>query len=267
LGLSGGVAFVIDPDSRCLLARPDLAEQALEGLVPAARYRPTRPWRCRIGFAPITDEGGDPIGEILFGEAFDLLEEVDGRGWGRARRDGTVGHVDLDLLEPLTVLPIARVATTDARVPLNALMAEADEAEPEHLADFHSFDPDLATAAERLLGASYRLGGRSRAGLDCAGLVQQALFACGHPGPRWADGQARLGRAIAASDRRRGDLVIWLRTDDGPGIWTGHAAIVVDATSLIHASGTHGAVVVEDFVAADGRCRADGLATAVFRRL
>jgi len=267
LGLSGGVAYLIDPDPRCLLARPDLAEQALEGLVPAARYRPTRPWRCRIGFAPITDEGGDPIGEILFGEAFDLLEEADGRGWGRARRDGTVGHVDLDLLEPLTALPVARVATTEAQVPLNALMAEMDEVEAENLADFYRFDPDLATAAERLLGARYRLGGRSRAGVDCAGLVQQALFACGHAGPRRADGQARLGQAIAVHDRRRGDLGVWLRTDDGPGAWTGHAAVVVDAERLIHASSTHGGVVIEAFDVADARCRADGLAAPGFRRL
>lgn len=261
------MALLIDLDPRFLLARPDLAEQALEGLVPATRYRPTVARRCRIGFAPITDEGGDPVGEILFGEAFDLLDEADGQGWGRARRDGTVGFVDLDLMEALEALPVARVATAEAPLPLNSLVIDRDGIEAEHLADLHTFDPDPATAAERLLGASYRLGGRSRAGLDCAGLVQQALFACGRAGPRWADQQARLGQAVDPSDRRRGDLVIWMRLQPGPAAWTGHAAIVTDAATVIHASGSHGSVVLEPFEAVNARCLADGLDAARFRRL
>ncbi|MBN8551671.1 MAG: C40 family peptidase [Caulobacterales bacterium] len=250
------MAFSFDLDPRSLLARPDLAEQALEGLIPAGRYRPTQPKRCRIGFAPITAETGEAIGEILFGEAFDLLDEVDGRGWGRARRDGTVGYVDLDLLESLTELPTARVATTEAPFPLNALVTMADGVAPEDLADFDTFDMDLATVAERLLGAPYRAGGRSRAGLDCAGLVQQALLACGRPAPRWSDLQARLGRETASV--RRGDLIIWVGF---------HTAIASDTDNLIHACPDNRCILVESIAQVDARWRLAGAPNPVFRRL
>jgi len=250
------VAFLTDPDPRFLLARPDLAEQALEGLIPAALYRATRPKRCRIGFAPITNDAGEPVGEILFGEAFDLLDESDGRGWGRARRDGTVGHVDMDLLEPLGSLPVARVATTQASVPLNSLAAEGDGIEPEECADFRVFDTDLAAAAERLLGAPYRSRGRSRAGVDCGGLVQQALLACGQPGPRWSDLQARLGRETPFLGR--GDLIVWVGF---------HAGIATDPEHLIHACPDHQCVRVDSVADCDARWRTAGASAPVLRRL
>lgn len=244
-----------DLDPRFLLARPDLAELALEGLVRADRYAPTVERRCRLAFAPITDVAGEPVGELLHGEAFDILETVEARSWGRARRDGAVGYVDADLLgEPFTVTH--RVATTGASLPLNALVGAEQQIRASELADLRTFDPDLATAAERLLGASYRRRGRSRAGVDCGGLVQQALLACGRPGPRESDLQASLGSPVRAP--LRGDLVIW------PG---SHAGVMVDAGHLIHACPDAGEVVIEPFIAVDRRWRDRGAAAAVFRRL
>ena len=38
-------------------------------------------------------------------------------------------------------------------------------------------DDDMAAVAERYVGAPYLWGGRESLGLDCSGLVQQALFA------------------------------------------------------------------------------------------
>lgn len=249
------MTFAPDLDPRFLLARPDLAELALEGLVRAERYAPTIERRCRYGFAPITNETGETVGELLHGEAFDVLETVEARSWGRARRDGSVGYVEADLLgDPFTITH--RVATTGASLPLNALVGAGHAVRSSELADLRSFDPDLATAAERLLGAPYRRGGRSRAGVDCGGLVQQALLACGRPGPRASDLQAELGARVGAP--LRGDLVVWLGR---------HAGVLVDAGHLIHACPDAGAVVIETFIAVDRRWRDRGAPGAVFRRI
>ena len=101
--------------------------------------------------------------------------------------------------------------------------------------------------------------------LDCAGLVQQALSACGRAAPRYPDQQAELGRAVARTDARRGDLVVWLHDDLGP--WNGHSALLLDADRVLHATGHHGAVVIEPLAEAEARYAADGFRAAVFRRL
>ena len=79
----------------------------------------------------------------------------------------------------------------------------------EHLAPIGGFETDWAAVAERFLGAPYLWGGRESLGLDCSGLVQQALFACGLACPRDADQQAELGQEIGRADfaaRRPGVL-------------------------------------------------------------
>ncbi len=256
------MTFAPDLDPRFLLARPDLAELALEGWVQAERFEAARPMH---GAQPVSDIYGaddERIDQLLAGEGFDVLEVAGDRAWGRARRDGVVGWMALkDLAEGR---PLARYRIAEpGGLPLNALTIDAgDGARP-----VGDFDNDLASVAERLIGARHALGGRSSVETDCAGLVQQALMACGRAAPRWSDQQAKLGDEVQDAERRRGDIVVWLRTGDGPGAWTGHSAIVLDETSVIHASGHHGAVVAEAFAEADARCLADGMARAVFRRI
>lgn len=256
------MTFAADPDPRFLLARPDLAELALEGLVRAGRYGPVRPMH---GAVPVTDllagpGEGERISQLLSGEGFDVLDGVEGWRWGRSRRDGVVGWVAAGDLAEGRPLASHRIAEPGA-LPLNALLTGSAEGAIE----IGRFDGDLVAAAERLLGVAHMPGGRSSAGTDCSGLVQQALMACGRAAPRWSDQQARLGEAVDTP--RRGDLVIWLRAEAGEGAWTGHSALMVDDGRLIHATGHHGAVVHEALSDADARCRAMGLDAPVFRRI
>ena len=102
--------------------------------------------------------------------------------------------------------------------------------------------------AERFLGAPYLWGGRESLGLDCSGLVQAALFACGLACPRDTDQQAGLGREIGRKDLHRGDLVFW----------NGHVAIGLDAERVVHANGYHMAVAIEPLEAAITRIAAPG---------
>ena len=96
--------------------------------------------------------------------------------------------------------------------------------------------------------------------------MQQALLACGLPGPRRSDAQAELGRAVQAEGLRRGDIVVW-RAPPGDHDWTGHSALMTDGQRLIHSTGSRGGVVIEPLAEVEARLVAEGFAPAVFRRL
>lgn len=252
-------------DPRTTLARPDLAEQALEGVVRAAAYRAARPMHCVVAVADIDAlpvAGEAPLDQLIFGEAFDALETAGARVWGQARRDGIVGWIDAAALAEGAPLPTQAVTDTSVDLPLNALLTGAAQPGAAQISDFLD---DPVAVAQALLGAPHRLGGRTPAGTDCSGLVQQALYACGRAGPRYADQQAELGRPVDRSAVRRGDIVVWLNADEGP--WMGHSAFVLDEDRVIHASGAHGAVVIEDLAGAETRYARSGFAGPLFRRL
>ena len=255
-------AATLDP--RTTLARPDLAEQALEGVVRASAFRAVRPMHCAVPVADLHAEavpGEYPIDQLIFGEAFDVLDSRDDRLWGRARRDGVVGWIDAAALAEGAPLPTHRIETVDADLPLNALVSGPVEA----AAAIGAFADDAVAVAEGLLGVPHRLGGRSSRETDCCGLVQQALYACGRVAPRYADQQAELGAGVPMSEVRRGDLVVWLSPGEGP--WNGHAGFMLDADRVLHATGHHGAVVIEVFAEADARHRGADGAEPVIRRL
>ena len=255
---------VINP--RSALARPDLAEQGLDGLVPAAAYRPTTAWHGAGGVCDVfagPQAGAPRISQLLAGEVFDVLDHSGDRLWGRCRRDGVVGWIDQRDLSPGAPLATHRVASVDADLPLNALLVS--DGGDDRLAPIGEFERDPVAVAERLLGRPHALGARSSVSTDCSGLVQQALLACGRPGPRRAADQSELGRAVERAEARRGDLVIWLSPQDPQ--WTGHAGLMLDKDTVLHATGFHGAVVTEPFDAVEARCVADGDQSAVFRRL
>ena len=156
---------------------------------------------------------------------------------------------------PYSLNALAAVEAQEGRL---CKVAGAGWIAAEHLAPIGVFETDLAAVAERFLGAPYLWGGRESLGLDCSGLVQQALFACGLACPRDTDQQAGLGRPIAGNEFGRGDLVFW----------KGHVAIGLDETRIVHANGHHMMVAIEPLATAVSRIAAAdvGLPTA-YRRL
>ena len=246
------VLDLLPPGDR--LARPDLAEQALEGLVHASAYRKTEPMHCRVAVADIVSDGDARIDQLLHGEAFDVLDRANGRVWGRARRDGVVGWVVLDSLSAGAPLATRRVAAVDAVLPLNALVVDtaeglAGELGEADLQPVGDFERDPVAVAERLLGRPHEPGARSSISTDCSGLVQQALLACGRACPRDTDQQeAAFEAEIPRSALRRGDLVFW----------RGHVGMMLDAERMIHANAHHMAVAIEPLDAAIARIDAAG---------
>jgi hypothetical protein len=272
-------------DPRLALARADLAAASLEGVVPAARYAPSRRLTVTAPVAPIfsaPDPASERLDELLYGEVFEALGPAGDWLWGQAKRDGYVGYVAAGGLAPAGA-PTHRVAAirtyafaapsikAPARGPfsLNALVRIEDDAGPfsrsgdggwfhmAHLAPIWAFERDPVGVAERFVGAPYLWGGRTSVGIDCSGLVQQALYACGRAFPRDADLQLAGGREIGRQALSRGDLVGW----------TGHVGMMVDETRLIHANVHHMAVAVEPLAVAIERFEAAGRGPTVFRRL
>ncbi len=102
-----------------------------------------------------------------------------------------------------------------------------------HVAPLTTKDP--ATVAELFLHTPYLWGGDSAFGIDCSGLVQTALTACGIPCPRDSDMQQAAFADIDPATRQRGDLIFW----------KGHVGMLLDADALIHANAHHMAVAIE----------------------
>lgn len=255
------------PDPRTLPARPTFAAQALEGLYRAPEYRAAEPMQAAAPVADLFDDEGNRISQLLFGEAFDVLDRDGDRVWGQCRRDGVVGWTAADALIDAAGTPSHRVASVGGALPFNALVdATQGLVGDAALAPLGDFEPGLADVAEGLLGTPHALGARSDRETDCAGLVQTCLIACGRAAPRWSDGQAEIGRAVGLPELRRGDLAIWPHPIGGPG-WSGHSAVIVAPGALIHASGRAGSVVIEALSDVDERQRAEGFDAPVFRRL
>lgn len=116
-------------------------------------------------------------------------------------------------------------------------------------------DPEaLSRALRGLVGAPYRPGGTTAAGLDCSGLVQRAVRALGVVLPRHSTDQLALAAAPARALGEPGDLVfLW-----GAGEAPCHVGVVLRGArpgerTLVHASSRRGVVIEEPLAAALAR--------------
>ncbi|WP_372425446.1 C40 family peptidase [Salinarimonas chemoclinalis] len=263
-------------DRRLTLARPDLADAALEGIVPAARY--LVPTRRRVR-APLVDLRPQPRldagidTQALMGEAVDVLDvDEEGFAFGRLARDGYVGWLSADALAdpepapthrvaalrtflypgPSMKLPVAGWLSLGAEVNVDEIRGDFGRApgagwlHMPHLAGRGAPpEPDFVAVAERFLHTPYLWGGVSSLGLDCSGLVRAALHAAGRACPRDTDMQeAALGETLPENaPLARGDLVFW----------KGHVGIMRDGETLLHANGHHMTVASEPLAEASSR--------------
>src|SRR6202451_1588065 len=228
-------------DPRLTPARADLAAKHLEGEVKAARYVEGRLYEATERRAPRRGEPRPdaPLEtEALKGERVTIYDaNGEGWAWGQLAADGYVGWLPENALAPPGAAPTHKVAALRTLVfpgpsiklpplealPLGARLAIARFEDrmavtqsgafvpAAHLAPLDHNETDFVAVAERFLGAPYLWGGKTALGLDCSGLVQVALTACGISCPRDSDMQeAALGAPVAATnDLKRGDLIFW----------------------------------------------------------
>jgi cell wall-associated NlpC family hydrolase len=277
-------------DPRVTPARPDLAAAHLRGQVQAARFvegtefevlDPVAPVRR----SPVPDAALET--EALKGERVIIYDQDgEGWGWGQLHADRYVGWLPMNALRVPGAPPTHQVAVLrtilfpgrsikaqpveglplGCRLAINgddgelARLASGGFVPARHLAPLDAAAPDFVAVAERFIGVPYLWGGKTSLGIDCSGLVQVALTACGIVCPRDSDMQRALGTAVAAGDfaaLRRGDLVFW----------KGHVAVMRDAATLLHANAFHMAVAAEPVREAVERIGASGSEIVAVKRL
>jgi cell wall-associated NlpC family hydrolase len=274
-------------DPRLTLARDGLADARLQGVLTADRFVAVRRGQAVIPAAALRaapDLRAEQLDQVLYGEVFEQLDARGGFVLGQAARDGYVGWVEAAALSDEVTTPTHWVSAlrayafaepsikAPARGPLslNALVTIVEETETlardarvgwiakAHLKPIGETLADPAAIALGHLGAPYLWGGRESLGLDCSGLVQQALLACGRACPRDSDQQQALGLAAPEGPLARGDLVFW----------KGHVAMMLGAERMVHANAFHMAVAVEPLTEARARIASRGGGEPIaFRRL
>jgi cell wall-associated NlpC family hydrolase len=92
---------------------------------------------------------------------------------------------------------------------------------------------EVIKTAKSYLGTKYRYGGCSKHGLDCSGFVKIVFKKHGKKLPRTSRKQASVGKHIAKSSLKMGDLVFF-SSRKTKGI--AHVGIFIGGGKFIHAS-------------------------------
>ncbi|QND49196.1 C40 family peptidase [Rhizobium lusitanum] len=262
-------------DRRLHAYRPDLAEASLRGKVEAERFVEGVSAQVVvpvIALRPQPDLARGIDTELLLGEDVMVFERKDGWAWVKAVSDGYVGYLPEDaikegltapthivvpqrtflysepeLRKPYTdVLSMGsrlRVAgTAEARGNHYVVLEDGTAVFAKHVQPIGYNDGgDYVDVAAKFMETPYLWGGRSGLGIDCSSLIQLALLMTGRAAPRDSDMQAAgLGEPIAREELKRGDFVFW----------KGHAAVMEDLETIIHANGHTMTVARENFAAA-----------------
>ena len=258
-----------------------VAHLSLRGQVTAERFGEGEALRLVV---PLADLLRAPFGprdrQLVLGEGFLVLDRENFHAFGFAEKDGYCGWLAETALglapDPSHFVASSgthayaepRVQAAETLLPAGALVTVTGStgkfAETNlghvpalHLRAIGDWLDDPVAVAEQFLGTPYLWGGNSRAGIDCSGLVQRALLACGIACPGDSDLQEALGTEIAAdAPLHRGDLLFW----------RGHVALVVDAQNLIHANGHSMSVAHEGIAACIARVQAQGGGAVTHRR-
>lgn len=258
-------------DRRLTPATDRVALESLRGVLARPDYTPGTPARLIV---PLADLLASPCGrrerQLNFGADLTVIEASGDLAFVQAALDGYCGWLPAAALghelppvthrlaarsshvypEPDMKVPQTHALSLGARLSVAAIvgnfarLAGGGHVPAQHIASAPAADP--VAVAEQLLGTPYLWGGNSAFGIDCSGLVQAGLSACGIACP----GDSDLQRAAfpEATEIRRGDLLFW----------PGHVAMAVSAEVMIHATAWQMAVIHEDIDSAIARIDAAG---------
>jgi cell wall-associated NlpC family hydrolase len=272
-------------DKRLFAVRLDLADVRLKGQCEAAVFVEGVAAQCAVPVASVFRAPADDAmqtTQMLLGETVLVFERKNGWAWIQLESDRYVGYVRETTLRDASTKPTHHVSILSSHLyPKADIKTQPAIAVPmmtqvcvlQSDSDFHSlasgryvyrshvstgFAKDFVAVAEQFLHAPYLWGGKTVWGIDCSGLVQIALTACGVDAPRDSDMQEQsLGSDVGRMKLKRGDLMFW----------KGHVGILQDADTLLHANGHHMQVVSEPLKTALARIEAKGFPVTAVKRL
>ena len=226
--------------------------------------------------SPTADILGDPANakiisekdsQLIYGEQFEVEKERGAYVYGYSLHDNYYGYVEREQLtqagkdrthivtvrsthlypepsfksRPLFSLSFLSKMSIADEPPQNGFVKTGTGAfifagHLEKITDFKS-EQDLADTARLYLGTPYYYGGRSSRGIDCTGLVQQVMVACGKDCPPRdsSDQQGSFGQEIKREDIQKNDVVYF----------KGHVGIMVDNNHIINATARHMTTLIE----------------------
>ena len=112
---------------------------------------------------------------------------------------------------------------------------------------------EIIATARSYTGTPYRMGGTSKSGIDCSGLLMRSFKSVGISLPRTARKQSKFGRRVDLDQLRPGDLVFF-SAQKGKSKIT-HAGLVTErrgnnSIRVIHSSTSRGVIeinLLEDY--------------------
>src|SRR6201992_3777893 len=217
---------------------------------------------CNLAVIPVRAEASDKseqVSQILFGEAFEILEWTERwvkvitandkyEGWIGRLQFVMLGHMDFNSLKQ-NPPPITYRAVTQAwKKPDNSVLylpigsslvflkgttCQINNEEFEIIGEIGE-TANLDVIAKSFLNTAYLWGGRTHYGIDCSGFTQAVFKLQGIHLLRDARLQAEQGYAVnSIHDARLGDLAFF----ENPEGKIVHVGIMLNNTNIIHASG------------------------------
>jgi gamma-D-glutamyl-L-lysine dipeptidyl-peptidase len=217
---------------------------------------------CNLALIPLRTEPSDKseqVSQILFGEAFEILEWTDRwvrvvtaydqyEGWIGRLQFVMLGHIAYKSLQQVAP-PITYRAVTQAwkkpdnsvlylpvgssLVFLKGMTCHINNEKFEIIGEIGETEP-LDVTAKSFLNTPYLWGGRTHYGIDCSGFTQAVYKLQDMYLRRDASMQAEQGDTVnSTAEARLGDLAFF---DNEDGRVT-HVGIMLNNTDIIHASG------------------------------
>jgi cell wall-associated NlpC family hydrolase len=107
------------------------------------------------------------------------------------------------------------------------------------LSDTHKVKQILNQQYKDWRHVQHRMGGVSKNGIDCSGLVYQTYRTkLGFDIPRSTEYQSKVGRSIQKGQLRAGDMVFFKT-----GIFTRHVGMYIDKGNFLHVSSSKGVMI------------------------